>query len=166
MIVTDFPLKGSELKLITLHLFHFHLSYCSGLDPDSLTYRAYLYLVSTATTSLMRPGLVPASSPTPYHEDGPPTSLIPSSPSGRFLHRNRLERASSHSVGHVTAAGLSTWKRKSRKNSSADGLSKKGLGMGMEATPGRRKKSRQTKVCFPSPATPSPSSSSDRLDKA
>lgn len=89
----------------------------------------------------MREGLEAVPSPTPH--GGPFRSLIPSSPSRVSLHRNRLDRGSS-SAGHVTAAGLTTWKRQPRRNSSDDESEKKGMGMGMEGTPGRRKKPRKT----------------------
>lgn len=89
----------------------------------------------------MHYGFIPPSSPTPH--GGALRSLIPSSPSRVTLHRNRLDRASS-SAGHVTAAGLTTWKRRPRKDSSDDESGKRGLGMGMKGTPGRRKKPRKT----------------------
>ena len=89
----------------------------------------------------MRHSLVAALSPTP--QGGAVHSLIPSSPMRMTFHRNRLERASS-SVGHVTAAGLTTWRRGPKRHSSDTESGKKGLGMGMEGTPGRRKKARST----------------------
>ncbi|RXK39345.1 hypothetical protein M231_03424 [Tremella mesenterica] len=106
---------------------------------------------------------MPPSSPTPHH--GTMRSLIPSSqPSRISLHRNRIRAGSTEDLyvggqgpGLVTATGLALWRRKPKRSSSVENgplntvnRARSGsLGMGMEATPARRKKPKKSgpKVC-------------------
>lgn len=111
----------------------------------------------------MSAGMFPPSSPIP-HPSVPPRPLTSTS---NTPDRRTLIRAGSSSrtlglptygvSGHVTASGLSTWRRGKRSQRSGSGCSdedtlKKGPGMGMEGTPARRKKARSTigRVSLPS----------------
>ncbi|KIS02374.1 hypothetical protein L804_00636 [Cryptococcus deuterogattii 2001/935-1] len=85
----------------------------------------------------------------------PSKSLIPSSPSRITLHRNQLRRASSSE--NITVGGLANWRRKPKPLSSqsqysvksvgskgsgfeVENAGKRGLGMGMQATPARKRR--------------------------
>ena len=64
-------------------------------------------------------------------------------------HGGQTRRSKSKSIGHVTASGLNTWKRKPKGSSLTSNqrvhtitTRKTGLGMGMDSTPARRKKGR------------------------
>ncbi|KAL0255401.1 hypothetical protein I308_100205 [Cryptococcus tetragattii IND107] len=91
-------------------------------------------------------------SPTPFV---PSKSLIPSSPSRITLHRNQLRHASSS--GNITVGGLPNWRRKPKPSTSqsqhsvksvgskgsgfeVENAGKRGLGMGMQATPARKRR--------------------------
>ncbi|KIY34012.1 hypothetical protein I305_03358 [Cryptococcus gattii E566] len=91
-------------------------------------------------------------SPTPFV---PSKSLIPSSPSRITLYRNQLRRASSSE--NITVGGLVNWRRKPKPSTSqsqhsvksvgskgsgfeVEDAGKRGLGMGMQATPARKRR--------------------------
>lgn len=91
-------------------------------------------------------------SPTPFV---PSKSLLSSSPSWITIHRNQLRRASS--LENITVGGLANWRRKPKPSTShsqhsvksagskessreAKNGSKRGLGMGMQATPARKRR--------------------------
>ncbi|KIR59634.1 hypothetical protein I314_04629 [Cryptococcus bacillisporus CA1873] len=91
-------------------------------------------------------------SPTPFV---PSKSLIPSSPSRITVRRNQLRRASSSE--NITVGGLANWRRKPKPSTSqsqhsvksvgskgsgfeVENAGKRGLGMGMQATPARKRR--------------------------
>ncbi|OXH37191.1 hypothetical protein J008_02245 [Cryptococcus neoformans] len=91
-------------------------------------------------------------SPTPFV---PSKLLLSSSPSRITIHRNQLRRASS--LENITVGGLANWRRKPKPSTSqsqhsvesagskessreAKNGSKRGLGMGMQATPARKRR--------------------------
>ncbi|WVQ81734.1 hypothetical protein IAT38_003859 [Cryptococcus sp. DSM 104549] len=130
------------------------------------------------------------SQPTPTPVIAPPRSLIPSSPAASRItfHRNRLHRASS--ADSITVTGLANWRRQSKTSAAhgqgdsqstgggwsgrkrgADGLGSdprsaltgrrtKGLGMGMQGTPAKRKK--MSKASIGSMSTPKQRTSHSR----
>ncbi|KAK8864594.1 hypothetical protein IAR55_001844 [Kwoniella newhampshirensis] len=88
------------------------------------------------------------SSPSPYF--APTAPLIPSSPHRMTLDRNRLQRASSSASGRISLVGLSNWRRRPKSNPRCTSITitngaipgrrkRKGLGMGMEGTPAKKR---------------------------
>lgn len=112
----------------------------------------YIYICHSYSHSVDLEHSMSHLSPTPFV---PSKSLIPSSLSRITLYRNQLRRASSSE--NITVGGLVNWRRKPKPSTSqsqhsvksvgskgsgfeVENAGKRGLGMGMQATPARKRR--------------------------